>query len=331
MTLKDSSPTAEATETTQREVVITRIFDAPRSLVFQAWTDPKHMANWWGPNGFTNPVCEMDVRVGGAYHIVMRGPDGADYPCRGVYREIVEPERLLFTNLAVDKEGNVLLDGFTTVTFEEHGGKTKLTLQTRATGLVAGAERMLAGMEAGWTQSLDKLSEHLRQEPSDRELVFTRVFNAPRDLVFKVWTDPKHIVEWWGPRGFTTESLDMDVRPGGHWRLIMHGPDGVDYRNRIVYLEVVKPERLVYKHTGNAEEDEDEEEGKEGKEAKDRMKPVGFHVTVTFEEAGGSTKLTMRMLFESAGERDDVVTKYGADKGAVQTLDRLAEHLATLI
>jgi uncharacterized protein YndB with AHSA1/START domain len=90
----------------EREVVITRVFDAPRSLVFKAWTDPEHMARWWGPTGFTNTICELDARVGGAWRIVMRSPAGIEYPCGGVYRGIVEPERLVFTNIATDNEGN---------------------------------------------------------------------------------------------------------------------------------------------------------------------------------------------------------------------------------
>ena len=146
-----------STKQAEREIVLTRVFDAPRSLVFKAWTDPKHVAQWWGPKGFTNPICELDVRPGGAWRIVMRGPDGGEYPCGGVYREIVEPERLVFTNIATDKDGNPILDGLTTVIFAEHGGKTKLTLQTRAVAVVAYAAAYLAGMEAGWTQSLERL------------------------------------------------------------------------------------------------------------------------------------------------------------------------------
>jgi uncharacterized protein YndB with AHSA1/START domain len=145
----------------EREVIITRVFDAPRELVFQAWTDPKHLARWWGPKDWTNPVCEVDVRVGGAWRIVMRAPDGGEYPCGGVYREIVPPERLVFTNIAMDKDGNPLLDGLTTVTFAEEGSKTKLTLRTRATGLVPFAPQMLSGMEMGWTQSLERLASEL--------------------------------------------------------------------------------------------------------------------------------------------------------------------------
>jgi predicted 3-demethylubiquinone-9 3-methyltransferase (glyoxalase superfamily)/uncharacterized protein YndB with AHSA1/START domain len=154
---------------TKREVVITRIFDAPRGLVFKAWTHPEHMARWWGPQGFTNPICELDARVGGAWRIVMRSPAGIEYPCGGVYREIVEPERLVFTNIATDNEGNPVLDGLTTVIFAEHGGKTKLTLQTRAVAVVTYAAAYLAGMEAGWTQSLERLAEELAKSQGIEE------------------------------------------------------------------------------------------------------------------------------------------------------------------
>jgi len=117
------------------------------------------MAQWFGPRGFTNPVCELDVRAGGSLRIVVRGLDGSDYPMKGVFREDVPLERLVFTNIAVDKEGKYLLEGETTVTFAENNTKTTLILRTHAVGLVPVAPQMLAGMEAGWTQSIDKLQE----------------------------------------------------------------------------------------------------------------------------------------------------------------------------
>lgn len=140
-------------------VTLTRVFDAPRDLVWRAWTDPKHMAQWFGPRGFTSSVPELVVRAGGALRIVMHGPDGNDYPMKGVFREVKPPERLVFSNVAIDNDGNHLLDGETTVILEEQGGKTKLTLKTYAKGLVPMAPQMLSGMEAGWSQSLDKLGE----------------------------------------------------------------------------------------------------------------------------------------------------------------------------
>ena len=141
---------------------------------------------------------------------------------------------------------------------------------------------------------------------SDREIVMTRVFDAPRELVFKAWTDPEHVTQWWGPHGFTTTIHEMDVRPGGVWRFVMHGPDGVDYQNKVVYIEVVKPERLVYSHTGGAT----------------------FQTTVTFAEKSGKTTVTVQMLFPSAAEHDRVVRKFGAIEGLKQTLARLGDYLA---
>jgi uncharacterized protein YndB with AHSA1/START domain len=297
----------------ERDLVLTRIFDAPRELVFRAWTDPQHMAQWWGPKHFTNRVEKMDVKKGGAWRIIMCAPDGAEHPCQGVYREIVPPERLVFTNDALDKDGNVIIGGFTTVTFAEQNGKTKLTLETRGVAKVGYAANYLQGMEAGWTQSLERLEQLLSgaSRTSDREIVITRVFDAPRDLVFQTWTDPEHIGSWWGPSGFTTTTHEIDVRPGGVWRFIMHGPDGTDYPNKIVYHEIKKSERLVYDHG---------DDGERG----------FFHVTVSFDELGSRTRLTMRSLFTTAAERDEVVTKYHAIEGGNQTLDRFGEQLAKL-
>lgn len=142
-------------------VSITRVFDAPRELVWRAWTDPKMMAQWFGPRGFTSSVPELDVHVGGGLRIVMHGPDGNDYPMKGVFREVTPPQRLVFSNIAIDNDGNHLLEGETTVTFSEQGGKTTLTVKSHAVGKVPLAPQMLSGMEAGWTQSIDKLGELL--------------------------------------------------------------------------------------------------------------------------------------------------------------------------
>jgi uncharacterized protein YndB with AHSA1/START domain len=145
----------------EREVSITRILDAPRELVFRAWTEAEHLKEWWGPLHFTNPVCEVDLRVGGRWHIVMRSPSGSEHPCHGIYREIVPPERLVFTNIATNDAGEPMLDGLTTVTFHDLGGKTELTMHTRMAGLFDYTARMLDGMEMGWSMSLDRLAERV--------------------------------------------------------------------------------------------------------------------------------------------------------------------------
>lgn len=148
-------------ESSKWDLVITRVFDAPRGMVFKVWTEAKHMAQWWGPKGFTNPVCEMDVRVGGAIRIHMRAPDGVVYPMTGVFQEIVAPERLVFVSSALDGDGKSMFDVLNTVIFAEQGGKTVLTVQARVITTTAQAPQYLKGMEMGWAQSLDRLAEKL--------------------------------------------------------------------------------------------------------------------------------------------------------------------------
>jgi uncharacterized protein YndB with AHSA1/START domain len=139
---------------------------------------------------------------------------------------------------------------------------------------------------------------------ADREIFETRLLDAPRELVWKLWTEPQHISNWWGPRGFTTTTSEMDVRPGGVWLHVMHGPDGRNYPNRIVYVEVVKPERIVYDHESHPP----------------------FRTTVIFEEHGVKTKISMRMVFETAELRNRTDRQHGAVEGLKQTLARLGEQ-----
>jgi uncharacterized protein YndB with AHSA1/START domain len=152
----------------------------------------------------------------------------------------------------------------------------------------------------------------LEQDP--RSIIATRVLDAPRELVWTAWTKPEHLAQWWGPDGFSTTTSAYDLRPGGVWRFVMHGPDGRDYENRITFDEIVKPERIRYHHGGG-----------------DDVEPVQFRTTVTFENlAGDRTQLTLHAVFPSAAARQRVIKQYGADKGAVQTLSRLADYLANL-
>jgi len=302
----------------RQELTLTRIYGTPRSIVFKAWTDPKHMARWWGPRGFTNPVCEMDVRPGGRIRIDMRGPDGTVYPMGGVFHEIVEPERLVFTSTAFeDEHGHAKLENLNTVTFVEQNGTTKLTLHVRVLKFSPELAAALDGMEQGWSESLYRLADeadHIsKSAAAEREIVVSRVFDARRELVWNAWTDPQQVVKWWGPRGFTTTIQEMDVRPGGVWRHTMHGPDGTNYPNKSVFTEVVKYERIVFSHGG----------GKEGGPG------ATFKSTWTFEDESGKTRLTIRMVFDSAQERDRVEKEFAAVEGGKQTLERLAEHLAT--
>jgi len=149
----------------ERDLVVTCIIDAPRALVFQAWSDAKHLARWWGPAGWTNPVCEVDLRPGGVMKIVMRSPDGVEHPMRAVFQEVVPLERIVFiTSVFEDEKGVAALEVHNTVTFADQNGKTNLIMHARvlkATPQVAGA---VAGMQQGWTQSLDRLAAHVTNQ-----------------------------------------------------------------------------------------------------------------------------------------------------------------------
>ena len=148
--------TSEAPQ--DRVLILTRLLDAPRPLVFQAWTEPRHLARWWGPIGFTLPVCTQDFRPGGAYRFCMRAPDGTDHWVWGVYREIVEPERLVFTWQRQDEAGlRSSLNNVVTVTLAAQGRKTHLTLHHAAFQTVADRD----DHNSGWTQSLERLTSLL--------------------------------------------------------------------------------------------------------------------------------------------------------------------------
>ena len=148
-----------STKSPRTEVTLTRIFDAPRELVWKAWTDPAMLARWWGPHGFTNPRCEADVRAGGKILIHMQAPDGTIFPMTGTFDEVAEPECLVFRAVPVDDNGTALLESLTTVTFHDLGGRTKVIVHASAAPLQPVVDQMLKGMEAGWSQSLERLAE----------------------------------------------------------------------------------------------------------------------------------------------------------------------------
>lgn len=141
----------------ERELVVSRLIDAPRRLVFKTWTQPEHIARWWGPQGFTTIHCDMDVRVGGAYRFGIRSPQGSEHWKRGVYREIVEPERIVFTFAWEDADGNPGPELLTTVTFAEEGSKTRLTLRQGGFPTTAGRESHFAG----WTSCLQRFVDYI--------------------------------------------------------------------------------------------------------------------------------------------------------------------------
>ena len=142
---------------------------------------------------------------------------------------------------------------------------------------------------------------------ADRELIISRLLNAPVDLVWEVWTNPEHIKNWWGPDGFTNTISTMDVKKDGEWNLVMHGPDGTDYKNKSVYKEIIKNKKIVYEH----------------------LSAPKFTATIKFDAQGEKTILTWHMLFESKEQFIQVVKTFRADEGLRQNTEKLDHYLQT--
>lgn len=287
-------------DTSDRELGMTRVYAAPRELVFRAWTEPDRLAKWWGPRGFTTTTHAFDLRPGGEWRFTMHGPDGTDYPNRITYREIVPPERLVY-----DHGGNDDLASFhVTVTFKDLGGATELTMRS-VFPTAADLARVIReyGADKGMVEHLDRLGEQTAVD--DREIVSVRTFDAPPAALYAAFADPARLARWWGPVGFRDTIHAFDFRPGGAWNHTMHGPDGTDYRNESVFVEVVPNERIVFDHLRTMHR---------------------FVMTMTYAGAGGRTTLTWRMRFDTAEECAKV--KAFAGPANQQNFDRLAAEVA---
>lgn len=299
--------------TEDREILLTRVFDAPQELVYRAWTTPELLVNWYGPNGFRTTVHEMDVRPGGEWRLTMRGPDGRDYRNRIVFVEVDAPERLVYKH--EPEAGSEPVSFVTTVTFEARGAQTEVTLHM--VFQTAEMRRHVAedyGAVEGAKQTLARLAEHLAETTGravavPEPLVIVREFDGPRELVFKLWTDVKHLKHWWGPKGFTNPVCEFDARPGGAIRIDMRGPNGVVYPMSGTVREIAPPEKLVF------------ESGALGADGKMLFEILN---TVIFEEKNGRTKITLTAAVMNATAE---APKYlaGMNAGWNQSLDRLAE------
>lgn len=300
-----------------KEVTITRVFNAPHELVFKAWTDPKLVAQWFGPEIFDIPFCELDPRPGGRYMIHMRDPQGVIYPDSGEYLEVVAPERIVFTSWAFDDgQGGHLLETLNTLTLTEAQGRTTMTMQVIVTKRTPEVEGALAGMEIGWSQSFDKLGNRLEGmivtiDTERLEVTVTRLFDAPRELVFKISTDPALVARWWGPRRYTTEVDHLDLKQGGTWRFLNKGADGSVHAFHGVYREITPPECLVYTF---------EYEGAPGHPLLE---------TVHFDDYGGKTRVTAVDRFESLDDLYAMAAE-GMEEGARESYERADELLAEL-
>lgn len=235
-------------DTRTREIIHERILNAPRELVFDVWTRPEHIVRWWGPNGFTTTINEMEVRQGGAWRFMMHGPDGTDYPNVIRYKEVMRPERLVYDHgTGIENEP---LRFEVVVTFEDLGGiKTKLTM-TAVFPTADMREQVVRenGAIEGGRQTLNRLEAHLT-EMQDLETglthLLTRAFDAPLSLVWQAWAEPRHMAAWWGPKGFDTQVAEMELRPGGLFHYSF-AAEGVVEWGRFIFREVSEPHRLAF-------------------------------------------------------------------------------------
>jgi uncharacterized protein YndB with AHSA1/START domain len=233
---------------------------------------------------------------------------------------VKEPSLLSFKSGIPDGQGGMLLETLTDVAFAENQGKTIVTVSIKILVQKPGVEAALAGMEEGWSQMLDKLGDDIAKtagiDLASRTISASRAFDAPRELVWEVWSDPKHMQHWWGPRGFTLSTESFEFKPGGHWKMVMHGPDGKNYDNFHTYTEIRKPFRIVHEHGGP-----------------ELRKMIGadFIAIATFDMVGPKqTKVTMSGIFPTAEALKFVVENYHADQGQRENLDKLGEYLAKL-
>jgi uncharacterized protein YndB with AHSA1/START domain len=295
-----------------RELTLARTLDAPRDLVWRAWTEPNELKRWFMPHGFTVPECDLDLSVGGRLHMTVRAPDGSEMANDGTFEEIDPPSRLVMTTGAFHgPDGVPALEVRHIVTFDDVDGKTELRVHdvvTKASPEVAAA---LAGMEEGWLQTLDKLEAAVtggQPTSAPRQLVATRVLDAPRETVWRAYTDGEQLTKWWPPPGHTIETQEIDVRPGGTWRGTLHGPHG-DFEQNMTYVAVQEPQVLAYLY------------GVPGQ-------PGGVFTTIELADEGGKTTVTVTLAFSSAEERRRMVDEGYAQQGLEGSLDRLASFVA---
>lgn len=225
------------------ELKITRVYDAPVRAVWEAWTDPEQVAQWWGPRGFSLTTHSKDLRAGGHWSYTMHGPDGTDYPNKTQYFEVEECAKLVYDHGANDDHPPLFR---VTVFFRENNGKTTMDMTMTLATPEAAAEIGKFIKKAGGYATWDRLAEHLGKGIQGRDtFVINRTFDAPLEEMFRMWTDPACIAQWLPPTGFTMEFLRADIQPGGstfyrmtNGKLTLHG--------RAKYLQIEKPNRLLY-------------------------------------------------------------------------------------
>ena len=318
-------PMDQNTNTSDREIVTTRVLNAPREMVFDAWTDPKQIVKWWGPTGFSTTIEKMHVRPGGEWTQVMHGPDGTDYPNTHVFTEVKRPERIVYTH-GGRREGGLEVRSHMTVTFEDLGDQTRLTMRMVFPS-AAERDRTVREYNAveGAKQTVGRLAEFLSNEEIDQPaFIITREFDAPRDLVWKAWTESDRLAIWWGPKGFEMLHCKIDLRPAGMFYYAMRAPNGFEMWGKFVYRQVIAPERLVFINSFS------DKDGGTTRHFASPTWPLEVLNVMTLIEHNGHTMVVLkgRPINATAEERKTFADGFESmQRGFGGTLDRLAQYL----
>jgi uncharacterized protein YndB with AHSA1/START domain len=310
-----------------REIVVARVFDAPRELVWRAISEPQHVAQWWGPRGFSTTIEKMEFRVGGEWKHLMRGPDGAEFPNKSVFQEIVPHERIVYLH-GGHRQGGPGTSFVATWTFDALApGRTRVTMRLV---FASPDERDFVvkefGALEGGRQTLERLAELLpKLTARPGEFVLARTFAAPRALVWEAWTQREQLMAWFGPKGFKIPSAKLDLRVGGIFHYCMEARDGSKLWGRWIFREIVAPERIVWVNSFA-----DEAGGLARVPFSDDW-PSEMLSVATFIEHEGRTTITLRStaLNATAGEQQTFDQNHDSMRGGwTGTFDQLDAFLA---
>ncbi len=233
-----------AAKNKSNEIRIVRVYDVPVDAVWDAWTDPEQVAQWWGPRGFTLTTHSKDLRAGGHWAYTMHGPDGTDYENKALYYEVEEHKKLMYDHGGNDDRPPLFR---VTVLFSEAGGKTTMDMRMTLPTPEAAEEARKFIKKASGDSTWDRLAEYLAKESSGKEqFVINRAFDAPLEVVFEMWTNPEHFSKWLAPTGFEMEFIRSDIKPGGSTFWLMTNNRDVKMYGRAEYLKIEKPDMLVY-------------------------------------------------------------------------------------
>lgn len=226
------------------EIKITRIYDAPVKTVWAAWEDPAQVGQWRGPRGFTLTSHSKDMRTGGHWHYTMHGPDGTDWVNKTKYLEVEKYKRMVYDHGGNDEQAPLFR---VTVTFTDVKGKTKMDMSMALATVEAAQETRKFIKKAGGESTWDRLAEYLGKESLQQEVfVINRSFEAPLEKVFDMWSKPEHLANWLPPTGMTMKFIEADIRPGGKSFYVMTNGKDVTMYGRAHYLEIEKPNRMLY-------------------------------------------------------------------------------------